>query len=47
MKEITDIQIRSGEMTITVEGEHEIFGGVDLQIEAIIAMIETLDFNFC
>ncbi|KAA8787848.1 hypothetical protein EC604_28915 [Paenibacillus amylolyticus] len=31
---------------IVVEGNSEIFGGVDLQIQAITAMLENLNFKF-
>jgi hypothetical protein len=40
------IEIHSNGITITVEGESEIFGGVDLQLKAAQAIIENMDFKF-
>jgi hypothetical protein len=40
------IEIHLNGITITVEGESEIFGGVDLQLKATQAIIENMDFKF-
>ncbi|MEK4008352.1 hypothetical protein [Paenibacillus sp. FSL H3-0333] len=40
------IEIHSNGVAITVEGESEIFGGVDLQLKAAQAIIENMDFKF-
>ncbi|MFS0855199.1 hypothetical protein [Paenibacillus taichungensis] len=37
---------QGGDNEIVVEGNSEIFGGVDLQITTITTMLESLDFKF-
>ncbi|MMZ54846.1 hypothetical protein D1872_166750 [compost metagenome] len=47
MKERLKINFNHGGANeIVVEGNSEIFGGVDLQINAIKVMLENLDFKF-
>ncbi|MEK4207137.1 hypothetical protein [Paenibacillus sp. FSL R10-2788] len=46
MSEYNDIQINLENMTIKIEGEHEIFGGADLQLKAAKTIIEMMDFKF-
>ncbi|WP_145153925.1 hypothetical protein [Paenibacillus xylanexedens] len=47
MKERTKMNFNyADDNEIVVEGNSEIFGGVDLQIHAITAMLENLDFKF-
>ncbi|WDQ34961.1 hypothetical protein PTQ21_12250 [Paenibacillus marchantiae] len=47
MRERTKSIFNHGEDNeIVVEGNSEIFGGVDLQVSAITAMLENLDFKF-
>ncbi|WP_342480258.1 hypothetical protein NST07_23515 [Paenibacillus sp. FSL L8-0340] len=41
-----DILIRSEDVTVTINGEHEIFMGADLQLKAVKAIIESMDFKF-
>lgn len=44
--ESQQIEINSNGTTIKIEGESDIFGGVDLQIKAAQALIENMDFKF-
>ncbi|PYY28300.1 hypothetical protein [Paenibacillus illinoisensis] len=46
MSNETKVQASSGDMHITISGKSEIFGGVDLSLEAAKTIIEGLDFKF-
>lgn len=47
MKERTkSIFNHGGDNELVVEGDSEIFGGVDLQVSAITTMLDNLDFKF-
>lgn len=40
------IQLHSDELKITIEGEGDVFGSLDLQVKAIKALIEMINFKF-
>ena len=45
-KENRKLEIRNGDVKITVEGQSEVFGGNDLKLKAIHALINNFDFTF-
>jgi hypothetical protein len=46
MNNVKTISIQSGDIKINIEGNSEQFGGLDLQVKAVKALIEVMDFKF-